>query len=97
MQRSTQGVECSVRHKAPNAAFDTRRRKQHSRQGVECTFVISVRLYMSKKTCARGLNEVLLDREFKEELGRSIIKTKTGSRRSRVPKSGFAIRALVDL
>ena len=52
---------------------------------------------MGENTYARGLNEVLLDREFKDELGRSIIKTKTGSRRSRVPKSGFAIRALVDL
>ena len=51
----------------------------------------------AKKTCARGLNDVLLDQESKEELGRSIIKTKTGSRRSRVPKSGFAIKALVDL
>ena len=35
----------------------------------------------AKKTCARGLNDVLLDQESKEELGRSIIKTKTGSRR----------------
>ncbi len=49
---------------------------------------------MGEKTCATGLNEVLLDREFKEELGRSIIKTKTGSRRSRVPTC-YAIRALV--
>ena len=48
-----------------------------------------VRLYVSEKNCAGELNEVLLDREFNDELERAIFKTITGSRRSRVPKKWF--------
>ena len=49
--RSTQGFECSVRQKASNAAFDTRRRMQRSTQGVECTFVIFCSPIEQKDLC----------------------------------------------
>ena len=47
---------------------------RHLASNARSSFSARIYIVYGQKTCARGLNEVLLDREFKERLGRSIIR-----------------------